>query len=71
MDSHYLGVFYLLYSDFLFWLNNNDVVLSSGIKDNWTAQRHLDYIEGIFSNSSITNDSVSFNAIIGNSCIKK
>ena len=43
------------YAQFLSYLEEERLVLTSGIKDNWDAQRHVDYIVELQSNGNADN----------------
>lgn len=43
------------YAEFLSFLEDGRLVLASGIKDNWDAQRHIDYIEELQNNGNADN----------------
>lgn len=45
----------LSYAQFLSYLEEERLVLTSGIKDNWDAQRHVDYIIELQSNGNADN----------------
>ena len=43
------------YAEFLSYLHEERLVLTSGIKDNWDAQRHVDYIIELQNNGNADN----------------
>ena len=43
------------YKDFLYYIENEQLVLTSGIKENWSAERHIDYIIELQNNGNANN----------------
>ena len=43
------------YAEFLSYLDEERLVLTSGLKDNWHAQRYVDYINELYNNGNADN----------------